>query len=578
MKFRKHTFLFLSLFLLITVILIGCSDEDILDMENNNDTDEEVIDNTPVEGGKVLLPLTNFKTLNPLLTENSYYYQFSKLIYEGIFEFDSNLEAVPKLAESYTVGNEGKIISIEIKDNIRWHDGEKFSTEDIGFTIDTIKRAKDSSIYKKMFINNLDINPNANLYNVINYKILDNKNIEIHYNKPYSNALEVLTFPIIPKHTFHSGFLTDSYAKALSESNYTPIGTGPYKFVDYEKYKNIKLEANEDYWGDKPYIKEIKGEIFEDEDLILTAYETGQINLASTMEVDWDKYKSNDRIKVLEYTSPNYEFIGFNFRNSIFEGEEGKKIRQAINYGIDRQDIIERVFLNHGVEVDVPIHPDSHLISPEGYAYGYDVEKSKKLLAEAGFTEKRDDGILQDENGNILSLRLLTNSNSLHRLRMAELITDYLNEIGIDVQSEFTNQYDEEIDDSLEEKQWEDFNMKIKQRDFDMVILGWEMSLTRNLGELFHSSSIAKGNNFISYNDKDTDELLREIYYSYDKEDKQDKYKDLQKDIVEKLPYVSLLFRNKGLLVDKKIMGELKPNYHNIYRGLEKSYIPKDLQ
>src|SRR5699024_5825386 len=100
--------------------------EDILDMENNNDTDEEVIDNTPVEGGKVLLPLTNFKTLNPLLTENSYYYQFSKLIYEGIFEFDSNLEAVPKLAESYTVGNEGKIISIEIKDNIRWHDGEKF--------------------------------------------------------------------------------------------------------------------------------------------------------------------------------------------------------------------------------------------------------------------------------------------------------------------------------------------------------------------------------------------------------------------------------------------------------------------
>lgn len=572
MKFWKKAFLFSFLFSLVTVVLVGCNNEDILETEGNNiEADKEiageVIDDKPVEGGRVLLPLTNLNSLNPLLTENSYYYQFSKLIYEGIFEFDSNLQVVPKLAESYEIKNEGKTIAIKIRDKVKWHDGENFSTEDIGFTIDTIKRARDNSIYKKVFINNLDIRPNPNLYNVIDYRIVSDKEIEIIYNKAYSNALEVLTFPIIPKHAFDSRFLREAYDKALVESNYTPIGTGPYKFLDYEKYKNIKLEANPDYWGGKPYIQEIQGEIFDDEDLILTAYETGQINLAPTMKVDWDKYKSNDRVRIIEYTSPNYEFIGFNFQNPIFQGEEGRKIRQAINYGIDRQDIIERVFLSHGVEVDVPIHPDSHLISPEGYAYGFNPERGRQLLREAGFTEE-----------NPLSLRLLTNSNNLERLRMAELITEYLNDLGIKVEAEFTKQYDDNIDEALAEKQWEEFNDKIQRRDFDLVILGWEISLTKNLGDLFHSSNIRGGDNFISYRDDTTDKLLIDSYYSYDIEDKKERYRELQKDLVEKLPYVSLLFKNRGLLVDQKIREGLKPNYHNIYKGLEKAYIPKDLQ
>lgn len=383
----------LVILLVLIQLITACEQVNISDVVNNGGNFND-IELEPKAGGQVIIPLTNFNTLNPLLTTNLSYYYFSKLIFEGLFDFDIDLNVVPKLAESYFIFNEGKTISIELKDDIRWHDGVSLTTDDVAFTIDVIKYSNGESTYGNLLKNNLGIDK-INYNSVISTKIIDEKIIEITFDRAYLNNLEVLTFPIIPKHVFEERNYRNSIINALKTDNYTLIGTGPYKFLSYEKQKYVNLIKNKDYWNGTPYIDEIVGKVLDDDELILTAFETGQINFASTVGFDWDKYRQNDRIKVLEYISPNYEFLGFNFNSELMIGEKGQAIRKAIAYGINRQDLIYKVYLGHGTQIDVPIHPDSYLLSTDGYTYGYNKDLASDILKDAGFSDIDGDKILE---------------------------------------------------------------------------------------------------------------------------------------------------------------------------------------
>lgn len=579
MKYRKYVSLFLVI--LITTIIVGCDREKMV-LGNTKDLDlaEEggsSMDYTPVPGGQVILPLTNFNTLNPLLTENSNYHFFSKLIFEGLFEFDNNLNVTNQLAESYNIKDDGRTIEIQLRKNVFWHDGQKFSAEDVAFTIDTIKYASSDSTYKQMFSNSLGAYGQGDIKSILNVNITSSDSLNITFNKSFSNNLEVLTFPIIPKHIFNSAG-NSRYIKALEVNDYKPIGTGPFKFDSYEKMKQIKLTANDEYWNDRPYIDEILGRVFESEGDVLTAFETGQINMATTVDVDWDKYAQNSRIKILEFVSSNYEFLGFNFGKEIFSGEKGEALRRAIAYAIDRQAIIQKVYLGHGTQVDVPIHPDSWLLSDNANKFGYNLDLAKEELRKIGFKDMDNDGVIEDENGNKISLRILTNTYNITRLKTAEMIKDDLRKIGILVNIYPENNKSDSVTMDDLDKQWEVVNKHLTSGDYDIALLGWQLSVIPDLSFAFHSSRISHNTNFIRYSRENMDNLLQNAFAVGTREKKLEAYGELQELITTDLPYVSLFFRNKALLIDSKIMGDLSPGLFNPYKGIEKSYIPKEFQ
>lgn len=567
MNRKKQTILFLICILIF--ISIGCKQKvNTIDKSQDLNTVED-IDYTPVEGGTITIPLTNLNTLNPLYANSSSYYHFSKLIFEGLFDFDENLDIVPRLVHRYEISNNGRTVSIELKDNIKWHDGQEFSSSDVKFTIDAIKQSDSNSIYKRAIKSGLGTFEATDIYRIIDVDIIDNRNININFNREYSNNLEVLTFPIIPQHIFNGNI-----AMALERENYKPIGTGPYRFVEYERFKNIILSKNVDYWNGKPYIDKIIGNVLEDEEAILSAFESGQLNVATTIGVDWDKYKQNSRIKIYEYISPNYEFLGFNFQNDLLKGDNGKAIRKAINYGIDRQAIIEKVYLGHGTQVDVPIHPNSYLYSNEANIYGYNKEKAKYILEETGFVDIDNDGILEDQNGRELSFKLFIGSNNAYRLKTSELIIQNLKDIGIHITIESEDNYETRLKDI----QYSEIDTNIKNGNFDIVLLGWELSVTPDLSHMFHSSKIKDGTNFIRYSNESMDEILNKAFYDGERENKKGNYEKIQDQIIEELPYISLFFRNRGLLVDRRVEGNLNPTFFNIYNQIEKCFIPKSMQ
>ena len=565
---KKITLIFFVLIFLIT----ACSPENASVVIHEDGDKVNHLELEPQEGGQVIIPLTNFNTLNPLLTSNSSYYYFSKLIFEGLFDFDSDLSVVPKLAEKYFFFNDDKTVSVEIKDGIKWHDGAPFTTEDVAYTIDVLKYANRESSYGSILEASLGIDP-INFNSLIDTRIIDEKIIEITFDRAYLNNLEALTFPIIPKHIFEENSSRNSIINALNIEDYFPIGTGPYKFENYEKHKYVALTKYDEYWNGSPNISEIIGKVLDDEELILTSFETGQIDFATTIGVDWDKYRQYDNVEVLEYVSPNYEFLGFNFSSELISGESGQAIRKAISYGINRQDIIHKVYLGHGTQIDVPLHPDSYLLSVDAYSYGYNKDLASKILSDAGFKDVDDDNVLEDEDGNKLSLRLITNPSNKARMLVSQLIQGYLNDIGIDLILDFDTQYIKDFSPEEESAIWEDFSARVDRGDYDIVLLGWKSSVIPNLFPAFHSSMIDQGSNFINYSNEEMDQLLVDTLLDKSRNQKIDIYANLQEYIIEDLPYVSLYFENIGLLVDSKIQGELNPTFFNLYKGLEKSYI-----
>lgn len=574
---KKKIVYFLVLALLLGT-MSGCGlDKNKVDNDENTEDVVDEIDYTPEIGGEITLPLTTFNTLNPLMTENSSYYYFSKLIFEGLFEFDENLNTSNQLAEKYEIKDSGRTIDIKLKDDIYWHDGEKLTSQDVAFTVNTIKYANANNVYKEMFEQSIGSFSPSDIRRIVEVNVIDDTNLVINFDRQFSNNLEVLTFPIIPSHVFNTGG-GNSYVKALQIEDYKPIGTGPFKFEKYDKMKQIELVANEDFRGSRPYIDKIVGKVFDSQEDILQAFETREVNMATTIGVDWDKYTQEDTIRSVEFISSNYEFLGFNFNKDIFSDETGIDIRRAITYAIDRQGIIEKVYLGHGTQIDVPIHPNSWLLSEEANQYGYNLDMAKEELEKLNLKDSNKDGILEIDGKNI-SLTLLTNTFNPLRLKTAKLIKEDLKKIGIQVEI-----YPEPIEEGKEaskediEKQWTEINEEIADGNYDMVLIGWKLSVIPDLSFAFHSSQIKSGTNFINYSNEAMDNTLEKAFLSGIRESKKESYSELQKLIVEEIPYSSLLFKNKSLLLDSKIMGDLEPSFFNPYKGIENVYIPKDLQ
>ena len=571
---KKLAILFI---LLISIFVSGCQENKQSFNEGHEGNSSNIDEYKPEYGGEIVLPVTNINSLNPLIVNNRSYYYFSKLIFESLFEYDENFQIVNQLVENYSF-KDNNTLNIKLKDNVYWHDGEKLTAYDVAFTINTIKYSDDDSTYKRLWRSYVGNFNGDNINNIMKALVIDELTMDIVFGFEFSHKLEVLTFPIIPRHIFVDSIENGrSYERALVAEDYIPIGTGPFKFVSYEKYKNIQLEANENYREGRPYIDTITGMILDDKELALISFETGQTDLAFSVGVDWEKFAQNKQVNIIEYISQSYEFLGFNFSNEVFS-KYGQGLRRAIAYGINRQEIIENVYLGHATQIDVPIHPNSWLLSDEANIYGYNTDMARKELENMGWDDIDGDGYYEDEEGNEVVLSLTTNSFNNLILNVAEIIVDNLKDIGIQVIKDYESKLPDNLSEEVTENQWIELNEKLKEGKFDIVLLGWNLSPVPELSFAFHSSQIKSNTNFIRYSNEKMDKALLDAYTALNLENKFKAYKNVQEIFLEELPYVSLFFKNEALLLNSKIKGDIDPTFYDLYRNIEKWYIPKDLQ
>jgi peptide/nickel transport system substrate-binding protein len=299
------------------------------------------------------------------------------LLFSGLMKYDQDGNIIPDLAQEYTISDNGKVYEFTLRDNIFWHDHQPLTADDIIFTIKTIQNPACQSPLR------------ASWFNIQTEKLSDKK-VRFILSQPYPNFLETATTKIIPQHIWEK---TPARSLALATSSlYSIIGSGPFQFDRIEssngQVKALHLKANSDYYfSGKPYLSRFSFYFFPSTETLIQAAQLGRIdgfvlNPSSTFE--------NQREFVLyKLDIPQYFAVFFNPDQAHLLAQTS--IRKALNYGINRQEIIDQIFHGQAKIVDSPLLSDFyHGFSPSPSSYDYNPSKAQEILDNLGFVKTED--------------------------------------------------------------------------------------------------------------------------------------------------------------------------------------------
>lgn len=444
--------------------------------------------------------------LNPVLAQDSASADIVSFVFNGLLKYDENLQLTGDLAQSWEVkmGPKPRIIFYLCR-GVRWHDGVEFTAEDVKFTYQTIMDPRTNTVRRSDF------------EQVEKVEVLDKYTVQIIYREPFSPGLETWTIGIIPKHILEGQDIN------TSPFNRHPIGTGPFKFVEWVSDEKIVLEANPGYFEGRPYLDGIIYRIIPETSLSEIELLTGGVDYMGIYPHQYRRMAKDPRLRVYSRLALGYTYIGYNLENELFRDPW---VRRALTRAIDREAIVKYVLYGRGKVATGPFPPQMWYCNPKIRPLPYDPSLAKRLLRGAGWEDTDGDGIL-DKDGRPFRFTLITNSGNDIRRDVGVMVQRYWREIGVDVR--------------LELYEWSVFLKNfINPRHFEACILGWSLSVDPDAYSIWHSSQVYEGFNFISYRNPQVDSLLVAGRREYDLGKRRKIYYEIHRLIHEDQPYTFL--------------------------------------
>lgn len=525
-------------YILCAVFLISCSKNSEIveiqpEVEEQLEEQEEVV--TPKKGGEMTISMRSPKTLNPLLNEDITVDSVLKLMFEPLVKLDESNKPVPNIASSFYISADSKSVTIKLRSDIKWHDGTALTSDDLIYSLNTLKgEASALSIYKDC------------VKDIINFTKVDDLTVNINYKDLYFGSLYSLNFPVVPQHYFKD-------KKTSVGKVPPPMGNGAYEFSDYLFNKELILKSTKNSFNKNSYIDSIKVLITLDDETDMYAFDQGLIDVITSNISGWGRYRGKKEIEFTDYVTNIYDFIGFNLNNINLEN---KKFRQAIAMAINMDDIVDSIYLSHAVRAYSPINPSSWLHSDNLTKYEYDLEGARELLSSLGFLDDRNFLYkVQNDIATELKLRILVNEENEERFKIASIIQESLRHL--------------KINSEIHSVSFEEYIQRVKSKDFEIFLGGYNLSEVPDISFAFHSSSIQNGQNYFNYKNELLDSLLVSAVNTTSENTFKSLLQDVQKIISDDIPCISIAFRNSVLLTDKNIYGNKKPTQNNIYENIE---------
>lgn len=371
---------------------------------------------TPRLGGTLTIHLgSEQRILNPALRASTGVYLISSKIVEALVDLDADGKPVGVLATSWDVAPDGKTVTFHLRDGVKWHDGKPFTSADVAYTaIELWKKYLNYGTQLQQYLEVVDT-PDA-------------LTAVFRYSRPIApdlllRALADLGY-IAPKHVYEGTNVLENPA------NNAPIGTGPFKFVQYERGQFIVAERNPDYWRKgTPYLDKIVWRVITDKSAASAALETGQIQISpysSLSLADYDRLAKDPRFEVSSRGTEANAFnntLEFNTRRKELSDV---RVRRAIAHAVNVPFFIENFLYGRGKPATGPIPSTSAAFFPGNQPpYPYDVKKSEALLDEAGY--KRGAG------GVRFTLKLVPIQNGEDVPLLATYLQQSLAKVGIKV-------------------------------------------------------------------------------------------------------------------------------------------------
>ena len=470
-------------------------------------------------------------------------------IFNSLLKYDENLDYAPDLAESWEISNNQKTITFQLKKNLQWADGKPLTSADILFTWRLITNPNTRTPYSSDY----QLVKNASTPDPLTFKVT--------YESSYAPALDTWTsLHILPKHILKDEDINNTFFSQR------PTGSNYYKLDEWISGQQVTLKANDKSIMGAPSISKLISRIIPDTSsqfLELTAdnIDVMNINPIQYQRVFPARKDLQQKIALYKELGNGYTYLGFNLKKAPFNDI---RVRQALNYAIDKDEVIKGVLLGLGEAISSPYKPGTRWNNPNLSPYPYDPTKALNLLKDAGYVKDKNGSLVK--NGTPLKFEIITNQNK-QREMTAVLIQRRLQEIGVEV--------------SIRVIEWASFvNRFIKTGEFDVVVLGWSLSLDPDQYNIWHSSQQGPGQfNFLGYSNNRVDELLELGRKELNPLKREKIYHEFSKYLLEDSPIV-YLYAGYGLsAVHKRVKGIKNPSppagiYHNNYDW----FIPKPLR
>ncbi len=463
--------------------------------------------------------------INPLLSQNNDVDRdLMSLIYSGLMKHNGDGKIIPDLAKSYDVSNDGLNYTIYLKEGAKWHDDFPVTADDIVFTIQTAQNRDFASLQR---INWQSVEVEAiNKYTVI-----------IKLKEKYAQFLNNLTLNILPKHLWQE---ISPINFALSDLNIKPVGSGPYKFKKLKKdgegrIMSYELESNKEFYDGKPYIDKIELKFYPSEDKMIDEYNKNDIeSMAFVSANNLKKVKFKKRLAIKELKLPRYFGVFFNENESNILSD--KNIRLALNYGTNKEELINKILDGKGLETNSPMIGEVLGIPDDTKKYNFDTDKAKKILAESGWGNPDEKGILTKSlkpksktdkpTTERLTLRLTTSTWS-ELVSVANLLKEQWAKIGVEL--------------IVEILPIQDLQQIRAGREYEMILFGETLATDPDPFSLWHSSQKRDpGLNLSLYENKAVDNLLEKARQTLNPLERIKLYQDFQRLLIEDVPAVFL--------------------------------------
>jgi len=507
---KKERFIFLAAFVMLGAAFIGILWE----------VNAYLSVNVPANGGKWREGILGSPNLvNPLIALTDADRDLTAVIYSGLMRADGKGRLVPDLAKNYEISEDGLKYTFILKEDLKWHDNKDLTAEDVIFTVQTAKNAALKSPIR------------AN-WEGVEAEAVNERELVFTLQKPYAPFLENTTLGILPKHIWENVAIEQF---PLSNFNYNPVGSGPYKIKSTERNSSgiitaYTLERSKNYANKEPYIKIIEFKFYSSEKSLKGAFEENEIDAMSIVSLNTLNSLQRKNTTINKLTLPRVFGVFLN-QNRIKAFTE-TSVREALKLSVDPQKIIDDVLGGYGEKISSPIPPgtfgaienDNEQTNEDG------VVLAEEKLKKAGWKYDEEKQVLvKKTNKESQELRFsLATVNTPDLINTAKLLLEMWGRLGIVAEVKIF-----ELNDLNQ--------VIIRPREYDALLFGEVVGRDPDPFAFWHSSQRNDpGLNIALYTNTSVDKLLEDARRDINEENRREKYEKFQKEVISETPAIFL--------------------------------------
>lgn len=445
---------------------------------------------------------------------------------------DPDYRLLPSLAARWTRSDDARIYTFELQPGVKWHDGRPFTSADVLATFEKVRSPK---------VKALNLRPLFELLDEIDAP--DAHTVRFIWKQPYFLALRAIAkVPIQPAHVIKALSPEAYNDAATNRMNRAPIGTGPFRFVEWTTGEKIVLERNDDYWGKKAWLSRVVYRIVPDHTIARELTRNEEIDVWDAVQPhmwqDMNDPTLRTRFHRVRYNPASYVFIGYNARRPQLKDA---RVRQALTKLFPRRGLIERI--QYGLVRPTGCHfywaskdCDPSLLG----SLDPDLPGALKLLAKAGWTDHDGDGVL-DQNGVPLRFSLMIYPQSTVSERVATLMKEDYRKAGIEVE--------------IQKVEWSAMVRRLDDGEFDATVLQWDTGAEHDPTVFWHSKSVGNGSNYFAFRNLRADEIMEAARVELDAERRHALFRELGVILKREQPITWLYSGARLGLVHRRLRG-----------------------